>query len=97
MRRPRRPVYAVCAIGLVACALLSSGCILAHDNVSINLIVPLGFGGSPGIFNPFGIVQALVNSLLGAALPTGMGGGSGAPSSAPPIDLGAIGAVVTRP
>jgi hypothetical protein len=75
------------------------------ENVNINYIVPLGFAGTPGVFNPFGIVQAFVNAWLGTVLPGSSSSSSAsssdsssgiAPSPAP--DLGAIGGVVvTQP
>lgn len=97
MRRTRHRMLRLALAGLIACSTLSGGCFLMRDNVSINLIIPLGFGGSPGVFNPFGIVQAVVNSLLGLSLSgTGSGGDSSA-STTPPINPGALGAIVTRP
>ena len=48
-----------------------AGCSLpgwVGPNINISYIIPLGFGGAPGMFNPYGIVQALVNAFLGATL-----------------------------
>jgi hypothetical protein len=95
-RRATRPVL----LAAVLCGVFSTGCPFG-GNVSINAVVPLGLGGSPGAYNPFGIVQALVNSLLGAVLPAtggsgGTGSGTGAPSVAP-VDAGTIGVIVSRP
>jgi len=67
-------------ITLVTTTTLSTGCssLFTSGSASYNVIIPLGLGGSPGVFNPFGIVQALVNAALGTALGTGDGtAGSG--------------------
>ncbi len=53
---------------LVVCAVLTAGCEplgWIGPNFNVYTVVPLGLGGSPGLLNPFGIVQALVNALLG--------------------------------
>lgn len=66
-------------------------------NFSVNLIIPTGFGGNPGAYNPFGITQAIVNAFLGAGstggtTTTGSGSGSGAtPSPVPAANV--IGAI----
>ncbi len=77
------------------------------ENLSINYIVPLGFAGTPGVFNPFGIVQAFVNSWLGTVLPSSGSSSSDSSSSdssssiaspSPTPNIGAIGgAVVNQP
>lgn len=38
---------------------------LIGPNISIGINIPLGLNGNPGLLNPFGITQALVNTLLG--------------------------------
>lgn len=63
-------------------------------NVNLNYVLPLGFGGAPGLYNPYGIVQAIVNSLLGTALPSGDSGDSGSPQPNPSaVNSTAVGAV----
>lgn len=63
-------------------------------NFSLNYVLPLGFGGAPGLYNPYGIVQAIVNSLLGSALPSGDGGDSGSPQPNPSVvNSTAVGAI----
>jgi hypothetical protein len=69
MKRLRRNVVALVLTGLLICAPLSSGCEPINwfgPNFSLDLVIPLGLGGTPGLLNPFGIVQALVNALFGA-------------------------------
>ncbi len=68
MRRDNRSLTIWVAAILVLCASLSVGCQPVNwfgSNFSLSVYVPLGLGGSPGLLNPFGIVQAMVNSLLG--------------------------------
>lgn len=78
-------------VGLLACTSFSAGCevtSLFGTNMTVDLIVPLGLGGTPGLFNPFGLVQAWVNSLFGARAPavTGGEGDEATPDgSSPPI------------
>ena len=55
-------------MALLACSALCSGCDPASwfgSNMNVNVVMPLGLGGTPGRLNPFGIVQAFVNSMLG--------------------------------
>lgn len=68
MRRNNRSLTTWMAAILVLCASLSAGCQPVNwfgSNFSLYIALPLGLGGSPGLLNPFGIVQAIVNSLLG--------------------------------
>jgi hypothetical protein len=55
---------------LVICSTFSTGCDPLNSINSINVILPLGLGGTPGLLNPFGIIQALVNSALGTGTTT---------------------------
>ncbi|MBI5762123.1 MAG: hypothetical protein HZA51_01220 [Planctomycetes bacterium] len=100
MKSPNR-ITAWIMIALLSCSLVgSAGC----ENVNVNYILPLGFGGTPGVFNPFGITQAFVNAWLGAVLPSSSSSSSGSSSSvistSPTPDLsnvgGAIGGVVNN-
>lgn len=50
------------------------------DNFSLNVVVPMGLGGTPGVLNPFGIVQALVNAQLDV---DGDSSGSDSPGASP--------------
>ena len=66
MKKPiRRTRLALCTVlGLSA---LTAGCDPVNwvgPNWFISLNVPLGLGGSPGLLNPFGLVQALVNAAV---------------------------------
>jgi len=66
-------------LALLLCCTLSSGCRavrLFGPNFSLSLIIPLGLNGNPGILNPFGLVQGVVNNLLGVS---GTSGGSATP------------------
>lgn len=69
MRRHQRTISTWAILAVLACSFLSTGCEPLNwfgNNLSLNFVVPLGLGGTPGVFNPFGIVQALVNAALGA-------------------------------
>lgn len=74
---------------LMLCAIHATGCTGAArffgSNFSLNLIVPTGFGGNPGFYNPFGLTQALVNALIGG------GGGAAAPNTVPTANV--VGAI----
>jgi hypothetical protein len=100
-----RQKYTKCKPGTrlaVAAAVLFSPMLVGCDavgvlgpNFSLNYVLPLGFGGAPGLFNPYGIIQALVNVALGSALPSDSGGDSAAPQGNPsgvnPTTVGAAG------
>ncbi len=79
MKRTRRHMIAWTLLGLLLVSTLATGCDTPPGflgaNVSINLNVPAGLGGSPGFYNPFGIVQTIVNNLLGATAPASDGSG----------------------
>ena len=55
---------------LVTCFTFSTGCNPLNSVANVNVIVPLGLGGTPGLLNPFGIIQAMVNSALGTGTTT---------------------------
>jgi hypothetical protein len=78
MTRKSRIITTWTLIGLITCSALSTGCPIG-GNTTISIIAPAGLGGAPGFYNPFGIVQAIVNSLLGAAT----GGDSASPNPVP--------------
>jgi hypothetical protein len=86
------------SVALLLAVAASGGCSvsgLLGPNINVNLVVPLGFGGAPGLFNPFGIVQAVVNALLGEAFSAT---GDTTPTEGgetTPVDPGTIGAIVT--
>jgi hypothetical protein len=83
MKRLRRNTVALVLTGLLVCAPLSGGCEPLHwfgPNLSLDLIVPLGLDGAPGLLNPFGMVQAWADALFGA---TSTGGTSSAPYTTP--------------
>ena len=74
MNSARRPAVVAALVVIMTCSLLSTGCEPANwfgSNFGLTVVVPVGLGGSPGVLNPFGIVQALVNALLGTAASTG--------------------------
>ncbi len=100
MKRNRAFVTKMTALSLVLSATLATGCEPLNwfgSNLTITNIVPVGLGGSPGLLNPFGIVQAFVNSLLGigSSTTTDTSSSSGGAASAVP-DAGTISTVVTR-
>jgi hypothetical protein len=59
----------LCAVAaLTVCSTFSTGCEPLNwfgTGFSLNFVVPLGLAGTPGLLNPFGIVQAVVNTALG--------------------------------
>ncbi len=78
MKQTRRHITVWAMLGLLLVSTLANGCEPAGffgANLSINTSLPLGLSGSPGFYNPFGIVQSIVDNLLGST--TTAGGGSG--------------------
>lgn len=92
MKSSQRALTVWGLVVVVICSTLATGCTPLNwfgNNLDVNVVIPLGLGGSPGIFNPFGIVQALVNSALGQGgsnNATAYENPAGAPSSPTPID-----------
>ena len=87
------------AMALFLCSSLSVGCIpvgFLGANLRIDLNIPLGLNGSPGIFNPFGLVQALAAAVFGTGGSTGDAGdgGSAGGDDMSGADPGAIGGVL---
>jgi hypothetical protein len=65
--KPRRLTTICTLTAMLVCTTLSTGCDALRffgPNLTIGFTIPLGLNGSPGILNPFGIVQALVNAAL---------------------------------
>ena len=70
MKLKRRTLSVWALVGLLTFATFSAGCEPAHwfgSGLNVNVVVPMGLGGTPGLLNPFGIVQAFVNSMLGSS------------------------------
>jgi hypothetical protein len=68
MKRSTRKLTIWAMAALVTCSTFSIGCEPLNwfgTGFSLNFVIPLGLGGTPGLLNPFGIVQAIVNSALG--------------------------------
>lgn len=69
--------------GCITASALSSGCAIHNwlgifgPNFTINLVIPLGLNGNPGLLNPFGIIQALVSGTLALAGNPGASNGTG--------------------
>ena len=85
MIRNTRRLTAWTLVPFLFASALSGGC-------SINLVIPLGLNGNPGLLNPFGIIQALVTGSLGLAAnnsgSNGTGGaGNGGNPGVPPTVL----------
>jgi hypothetical protein len=80
MKQTRRHLTVWTLMALLLVSTLATGCDkppgFLGANVSINLNVPAGLGGSPGFYNPFGIVQTIIDNLLGSAAATGTAGGT---------------------
>ncbi len=90
MRSYRSKMVSVLMVCLMVCSIGATGCEATRffgSNFSLNLIVPTGFGGNPGFYNPFGLTQALVNALIGG----GGGGGAAAPNTVPAANV--VGAI----
>lgn len=89
MRSNRSKLAKLTTALLIACTCGSSGCDAAYrflgSNFNLSIIVPTGFGGNPGFYNPFGITQAIVNAFLGAN--TSSGGESSEDSNAAPSTI----------
>jgi hypothetical protein len=70
MKRNTR-IFTIWAMAALAvCSTCSTGCDPLNSINSLNIIIPLGLGGTPGLLNPFGIIQAMVNSALGTGTTT---------------------------
>lgn len=81
MRIKRTTTLTIATLLLAAATFGSTGCILG-GNSNFNIIVPTGFGGNPGFYNPFGLTQALVNALIGGSSSSGDSSSSSSSSSA---------------
>ncbi len=82
MNRCGRTITTWTLVGMMACTTLAAGCEPSNffrSNLSVNVVVPLGLAGTPGLLNPFGVVQAVVNAMLGADASTAEASGSGDP------------------
>lgn len=83
MKRNTRKMTALMLAGCIGASALSSGCSIHNwlgifgPNFRINLVIPLGLNGNPGLLNPFGIIQALVNGTFGLAANNGGTNGTG--------------------
>lgn len=98
MIRQTRKITAWTLAACISASALSGGCAIDNPlgfigpNLTINLILPLGLNGNPGLLNPFGIIQALVAGTLnlastnGTNTGTGGTGGSGG-NNVPPVVL----------
>lgn len=86
-RRFKRTRMTWAMVVMTALGAASTGCVplgWLGPNLTVYFNIPLGLNGNPGYYNPFGIVQAIVNSVLGsnfgnnngdAGLPGENGGG----------------------
>ncbi len=82
MNRNGRMITTWTMVVAIACSTLAAGCEPSNffgSNLNVNVVVPLGLAGTPGLLNPFGVVQAFVNALLGADASTGDTSESGDP------------------
>jgi hypothetical protein len=64
MKRARRPITIAALLAILLCSTFSTGCNPLGwfgSNFTLTLYIPLGLDGTPGILNPFGIFQALVD------------------------------------
>ncbi|MCA9255858.1 MAG: hypothetical protein KDA33_09480 [Phycisphaerales bacterium] len=92
MKKPtRRSKLALSA--MLTASLFSTGCDPVDwvgPNLTVYLSVPFGLAGNPGLLNPFGIVQALVNNALGLSTngTTDNAAANAAPQATP--NIGAI-------
>ncbi len=68
MKRQGRTVSTWVLVAVLTCSMLTAGCEPLGwfgPNFNVYTVIPLGLGGTPGLLNPFGIIQGLVNALLG--------------------------------
>lgn len=86
MKQPnRRTKLLLCS--LLTVSAMSTGCDPINwfgPNLFVSLNIPLGLGGAPGLLNPFGIVQALINSAVGASADAGDSATFPSPTSTAP-------------
>jgi len=67
MKRKGRKITTWMVAGILISSTFSAGCEPSGwfgSNFSMNVVVPLGLAGTPGLLNPFGIVQAWVNAWV---------------------------------
>ena len=101
MRRKNRITTAMVCICVACCSVLSTGCLIG-ENLTITTVIPVGLAGTPGLLNPFGIVQAFVNAALSNILGTGSTSSSSGSSTSstitpsPTPSVAAIGAAVSQ-
>ncbi len=83
MKKRRRLTGTIILLALML-SVASAGCSplgFFGPNFNLSIVVPLGLNGTPGVLNPFGIVQAVVNALIGSTATAGgattAAGGSG--------------------
>jgi len=80
MNRRQKLCRSVVAAGLCLCLTTQVGCdriVSALSGSIININLPLGLNGAPGLLNPFGLTQSLFVSLFGVNTTTGDGDGGG--------------------
>ena len=80
MKRTHIRWTTLATLGLFLCTTMMAGCdrySFFGRNMTINLNIPTGLGGSPGFYNPFGIVQTVVDNLLGGSTTAGETDGTG--------------------
>lgn len=88
----------VAVVALVAILPAATGCSLSglyYNQPTFNINIPLGLDGFGGLLNPFGIITALINRLIGSTFPgTGVGPlvtntpNNGGNNTVPPAALG---------
>jgi hypothetical protein len=74
MNRTRRMIATMMLVAMLLCSAFSTGCSPLNwfgSNFTLTIYIPLGLDGTPGIFNPFGIFQALANQATDPATGTG--------------------------
>jgi len=97
MKQTRRHMTVWAILGLLLVSTLATGCEPAGffgANMSINLNLPLGLSGSPGYYNPFGIVQTIVDNLLGSATTPADGSGGTGDGDGGGADGGTVGGIL---
>ena len=83
MSRRQKLCRAVATVALCAGLTTQVGCdrlVGALSGSIININIPLGLNGAPGILNPFGLTQSLFVSLFGVNATTGDGNGGETPA-----------------
>jgi hypothetical protein len=99
MPTKRKTTLKLAALLLITSTVGTAGCdpySFFSGNANINFVVPVGLGGNPGFYNPFGLTQALVNALIGGSSSSDESGGTSSSSSSASTlpNAGVLGSII---